>query len=298
MIKSGLKTYFKSLPYIFISLGALFVAVLLGGTLLFGGIVAQTKIFASSLYEAYSGWKIDVRALVSYVVEELWQEADGQLSVVLSLVREGDWLTECIRRYLEGLEGGGMQGGQWSLLLADYVSGVRVCVLQSYLVVLLGVVGGFFLTKYLIRRDAAKRSLWKWALNGLIDSLLSATVVTFVSWLLSVWSPGVLVTFLLSGLVFGLISLFEAYVIHGYKRVKFSQIVTGRNALCLTFVNILNFILSFLIVLAVYFIFNAVVAVAIGYALIILTMIVTGLNAEAFVVNEREKACAKQNAEQ
>lgn len=285
MIKSGLKTYFKSFAYLFVSLGTLFLALLLGATLLFKGIAACANQTALSLGELFGQVHIDGGELISYIFGYFEELTGADPAEMLKVLKEGGWLGEAVRAFLAE---NGFDVAQYreaiGAILSDAAGAIRRYFILFYLVVLAGVVGGYLLTKMLIRRDAAKSNIVKWLVRNALDSLLSATVVAFITWLLAQWSPSVLFTSVVSSLVFGLISLFEAYVVQGKRAVPLKQIVNGKNALVLVAVNLLTAAISLGIAALIGVVFNFAVALAVGYALAILCLVVTSLNAEVYVV--------------
>lgn len=287
MIKSGLNIYFKSFLYVFVSLGALFLAILIAATVLFDRCVVYTRDFAESVVGLYDGVHPDVNGMITYLVNYLEQLTEWNTERLLAVIKEGTWLTDGVLQYLSEQNPGILQSGEkLNLLLAEYGNSLQRGLIGAYIIILAGVVAGFFLTKYLIRRESAKRGILKWLLNSLADSVLSATVIAFTTWILSLWSPGALITWLISGLVFGLVSLFEAYLVHGYKKIDAKEIVTEKNALALIGVDLITMSISVVIILAFLYLLNIVVALAVAYALLILTFVVIELNAEAFVVRK------------
>lgn len=287
MIKNGLKTYFQSFLYVFMPLGALFLALLAAGTLLFGLVASHTQTFFSSVSSLYGEVNIDVDGLIAYLIEYLNGLSGGNSDTLISLIRQGQWLTDGVRAYFTEYNPEVLQYGEkFNVMLDVYVADIQKSIIWAYLVILLGVIGGWFLTKYIIRRDHAKRSLKKWLLNYVTDSILSATVVALVTWILSLWSYGALITYFISGLMYGLIALLEAYLVHGYKKVDIKQVVTCRNAVLLMAVNLITTVISILITVLFAVVFNMIVALAVAYALVIFTFAVTSMNAEAYVVRE------------
>lgn len=293
MIKNGLKTYFKSFAYLFVSLGVLFLALLLGGTMLFRGVLNALGAAASSLNELFGQIHIDGGELLAYVLDYFGEVTSFDLDNMLETLREGGWLGDAVRAYLAE---NGFDAVQYreamNAIVGNASADIRRYIVGFYLVVLAGVGGGYMLTKALIRRDAAKSNLLKWLVRNAVDAVLSATVVAFITWLLSKWSPSVLFTTVISSLLFGSISLFEAYVVQGGKKVELKQIVNGKNALVLAALDLITIAITMAIVALVFAVTNAVVALAFGYAMIVLCLIVNSLNAEIYVVEvvaERNK---------
>lgn len=152
----------------------------------------------------------------------------------------------------------------------------------------LGLIGGYLLTRWLVRRNIARRSLWKYLLNAFIDSLLTATLVALCVWLIQVWKPNALISSLISILLFGFISLFEAYVIHAWKKVDIRKVVNAKNIFKLFATDLIIFVLAWVCVLLAIALTNLIAGIVIGIVLMEIAFIVIGLNAEAYVKSVSE----------
>ncbi|MDE6401681.1 MAG: hypothetical protein K2L54_03615, partial [Clostridiales bacterium] len=146
----------------------------------------------------------------------------------------------------------------------------------------IGLVGGYWFTKWLIRRNIAKRSIWKFVLMTFIDSVFSAALMIITAWLAAMWWVSAFISAIVSVLLVGIFTLTEAYLVHGRNKVPFKSIVNFKNLIKLLVTNAIVFALSFVITLIAVAI-NAIAGIFIGVAFIAIAFIVTGLNAEAYV---------------
>ena len=289
MIKQGIINFFKNLKYFFTPLGTLALGFIFGLSVLIPGIIASFSTLADSVQKILSDTAIDFNALkvsaLSAVQALNWNNPLEATKTMLS----NDWLmqtlNECTSSFVESTE---VYTTQFTTVInaftADLVSYFAVVIV--FLV--FGLMGGFLLTKWLVRRNMARRSLWKYFLNSFIDSLLNATLVALCVWLVQVWKPSALISSLLSILLFGFVSLFEAYIVHAWKKVDIKQIVNAKNIFQLFATDLIIFLLAGICVLLAIALTNLTVGIVIGIVLMEIAFIVIGLNAEAYVKSVSE----------
>ena len=157
-----------------------------------------------------------------------------------------------------------------------------------------GMLAGYFLTRWLIRRNMARRTLSAFLLQALVDSVLAVLLTGICAWLATLWRPSILLSTLFSVIFFGAVSLLEAYLIHGRKKVTIKSIVNFKNIFKLFATNLIIFLLSAVLVAAVVFLVNVIVGVFVGIAILEIAFIVIALNAEAYVKKTAEKASAEK----
>lgn len=83
-------------------------------------------------------------------------------------------------------------------------------------------------------------------------------------------------------LLVGVFALFEAYLIHGFKKIKLKKIVNAKNAGLYMLTNLLIFIISICMTVVAVAI-NVFTGLFVGLALVVIAFIVIELNAEAYV---------------
>ena len=146
-----------------------------------------------------------------------------------------------------------------------------------------GLLLGFMITKFQIRRNIAQSKFWKMFLINFIDSLINATIVSGVIYLLSLWKVTIFISIPLLLILYAFINLFEAYIVQGYKKVELKEV--------LKFVNVLKLILTSLCIILIAAAFSAlsifitkwVAGLFISLPFVVIALIVNSLNAEAYV---------------
>lgn len=289
MIKQGIINFFKNLKYFFTPLGTLALGFIFGLSVLIPGIVASFSTLADSVQKILSDTTIDYNALKDSAISAVqaldWNDPSEAIKTMLS----NDWLmqtlNECVSSFVGSTE---VYTAQFTTVINAFTTDL-VSYFAAFIVFLvLGLIGGYFLTRWLVRRNIARRSLWKYLLNAFIDSLLTATLVALCVWLIQVWKPGALISSLVSILLFGFISLFEAYVVHAWKKVDIKQVVNAKNIFKLFATDLIIFVLAWVCVLLAIVLTNPIVGIVIGIVLMEIAFIVIGLNAEAYVKSVSE----------
>lgn len=289
MIKQGIINFFKNLKYFFTPLGTLALGFIFGLSVLIPGIIASFSTLADSVQKILSDTTIDYNALKDSAISAVqaldWNDPSEAIKTMLS----NDWLmqtlNECVSSFVGSAE---VYTAQFTTVINAFTTDL-VSYFAAFIVFLvLGLIGGYFLTRWLVRRNIARRSLWKYLLNAFIDSLLTATLVALSVWLIQVWKPGALISSLVSILLFGFISLFEAYVVHAWKKVDIKQVVNAKNIFKLFATDLIIFVLAWVCVLLAIVLTNPIVGIVIGIVLMEIAFIVIGLNAEAYVKSVSE----------
>ncbi len=291
MIAQGIKNFFTSLKYFFTPLGTIALGFVIGLSVLLPGLSASVDTLVAEISRILSETQIDLTALKDSFTSALyaldWNDPMEAVKTMLSY----DWLTAtingCIAALVESSEAFAVP---INAAVAVFVTEIFTYIIVVVIFLLLGVIGGFFLTKWLVRRNVAKRALWKYFLHAFIDGVITATLVAFCFWLISVWKPSVFVTTLSSILLFGFIALFEAYVIHGWKKVKLIKIVNCKNILLLFLTDMIVFVLAAALGYIAVALTNQIVGAFIGVAVFEIAFVVIGLNAEAYVKSIAQKA--------
>lgn len=294
MIKQGIKNYFINLKYFFTPLGTIALGFVFGLSVLVPVTADAISVLVSDVRAVLTDANIDFSELWNLIVEAVrtleWSNPVSALQTMIN----GQWLTDtlnaCINYLTESAEVYTAQLKAATTAFSEsIVSGIAVLIMF----LLLGAIGGFFLTKWLIRRNIAKRALWQYFLVSFVDSLISTGLVVLNVWFSSLWSWSVLLSFAISVFLFGAIALFEAHIVHGLKKIKTRDILTVKNILQLFAVNGLILIVSAVLVVLAVALTNTIVGIFIGIALTEIAFIVISLNAEAYVKSVAEKADEK-----
>lgn len=294
MIKQGIINFFKNLKYFFTPLGTLALGFIFGLSVFIPGIITSFSTLTDSVQNILSDTTIDFTVLKDSAISAVqaldWNNPLEAIKTMLS----NDWLmqtlNECVGSFVESTE---VYTAQFSTAVSTFTNDLVSYFAAVIVFLVLGLMGGFFLTKWLVRRNIAKRSLWKYLLNAFIDSLLTATLVALCVWLIQVWKPSALISSLVSILLFGFISLFEAYIVHAWKKIDIKKIINTKNIFELFATDLIIFLLAGGCVLLAIVLTNIIVGIVIGIVFMEIAFIVIGLNAESYVKSVIENKTEK-----
>lgn len=289
MIKLGINNFFRNLKYFFVPLGTLFLGIIIGFSILIPG--AKTIIFnlGDGVKTILNNTSLDFDALFSSVIKAVvsldWRNLDGAIKTLFDKA----WLSQMVSDALYAFTGDvGNSAKEIQVLINDCINSFIPLLVTFVIFTLLGLFGGYFITRMLIRKDIASRSIKRFIVSALIDSLLTATLITFIFWLLAVWSPSFFITTIVSVVLFGLSALVEAYFSQA-QRSSFRDIVNVKNSIMLFLANIVVIAIAIVFILLINFIFNGILALFVGIALLEIAFSVVSLNAEAYVKQICEK---------
>lgn len=294
MIKQGVLNFLRNLKYYFTPLGTLALGLIFGLSVLIPGIASAITTLVEDVKAVLSDSTIDLTALKDCIyaaVRELdWNEPLEAIRIMFG----GDWIMQtldsCVGAFVSGTEA---YTEGFSTAVSVFTQSVVACIFVTIVFLFLGFIGGFFLSRWLVRRDIARRTLWKFLLNTLLDAVVTATLVAFCVWLVSVWKPSIIISTIISIVLFEFIALLEAYVVHALGKVSFGRIINIKNLLKLIATDMIIFAMAFVGIFIAIVVTNQTVGIFMGVVLMEIAFIVVGLNAEAYtvsVVNAAEPA--------
>lgn len=284
MIKQGIINFFKNLKYFFTPLGALALGLIFGLSVLIPGIISSVSTLANEVQTILSDTTIDFTALENSIISAIQSLDWGSPLDAIGTMLNSDWLVstlnDCVDSFVEITE---VYATQFNVAVNTFTHDIAISFAALIAFLVLGLIGGFFLTKWLIRRNIAKRSLWKFLLHSFVDSILSSTLVATCVWLISVWKPSIFISSVISVLLFGFISLLEAYIVHAWKKTDIKRIVNLKNIFQLFLTDAIILVLVGVFVQLIVLLTNTFAGLSVGIVLMEIAFIVIGLNAESYV---------------
>lgn len=273
-----------NLKHIFVPMGTVALGLVFGLSVLIPGALSSASVLVDSVAEILEGTPLDLDALLSSVTDSAGELEWSDPVTAVQTMFSDDWLTAALTRAVGALVGDvgaytselGAAAGVFAGAMGSYLSTLVIFVFLGFLL-------GYFLLKIFIRRNMARRAFWKYLLISLTDSLITASLVAVSVYLLSLWQPSVFISTPVSLLLFGFISLLEAYIVHGLGKVEFRRVVNFKNILQLIATNLLIFAAAAAMVALLTALTNTFVGIFVGVSLLEIAFIVVGMNAEAYV---------------
>jgi len=287
MIKRSLKNYFVCLKYVLTPLGTLFLGLIIGLSIFVPVAGAALNTLIEETKNILQEVSVEPQALLSQVADSvLTLDWSNPAQAVLKLI-SSDWIESTLKSGVIELLGGEETITAYSAQISAEAEAASANVQAGFssliIFAFLGILAGYFLLKYQIRKEIAARAFWKVFLAALVDFLIVSALTVLSVWLASVWKFSLIFTFIISVLTVGGVSLAEAYIIHGAGKVKFRDIFTFKNVLLLVLSDLILFVIWVAITAIIAYGINVIAAMVIGLVLLELTTIVISLNAESYV---------------
>ncbi len=290
MILNGLKNYFINLKHFFTPIGTLAVGMFIGLSILIPGAFAVVVALIGRLAETAGEANVDFEAVKNYIVDAVnaldWSDPIASLKIMLTR----EWLTGVVNGCLD-IVASGLKPFEDAVTAAvdDAVFTLTALIVTFFLLCITGLIGGYWLTRFLVRRTMAKRTFKKFMFALFVDSFVTAALIALSAWLLTVWAPSVFITSIMSFLIFGAISLVSAYCVHGRNVVELKTVLNIVNVLKLLLVNTIIFIVSLALFILTAVLTNPIAGALIGFSFVEIAFIVMSLNAESYVLNLASK---------
>lgn len=292
MIKQGLKNFLSSLKYVFTPLGTMFLGLVVGLGVLIAGTAQSVNELISGLKTLTDGMNIDFNAVGQNLYDAVraldwWHEPLAALETMLS----EEWLNATITDSVNTLLGTDYETfvSEIGALTETFIGGIAASAVALILFCIIGFIAGYALTRFIVRRDIAKRSLWKFVLSTVINSVLTTGVTIIFILLYSAWKPSAPLTIVFVILLDGIVALTEAYLLYGRGKTNAKSIVNLKNIGKYFLTNALIFLIAIaLSVIAVAI--NVIAGIFVALALMEIAFIVIGMNAESYVRSVAENS--------
>lgn len=283
MIKLGIKNYFKSYRLFFMPIGALSLGIVIGLSIFLPALFGAIKAFFSGAVEIIGDIKPNWDAVWETIAETFRAVDYSDVEIAMRTVFNRDFFAklwnDCIHA---AIDFDALQAQFEELFSACAVKAIAGGIAFAVFTVL-GALVGVVVTRVEIRRNIAQRKFWKFVLISILHAVINATIIAAGAWLISKFHKYAILSGFMTLLLYGLVAFFEAYLVHGYKKVPLKKVLRIRNVLSLALLSVIEVAIGCAIVAVVYFISNAVIAFFVGFSVVVLTLSCVSMNAEAYV---------------
>ena len=284
MIKLGLKNYFKSYRHFFVPIGALALGIVLGLSIMIPWCISAIKDFVNGVAEQLGNIKWDWDAVRQVLLDALYALDWSVPREAMSEIFSTDYLIDLLKKCAEAALGDTSSiSAEVERLATEAISKITAAIIVAVICTIVGAVVGFFAARVNIRRDMASRKLWKFLLVSLLDAIINVTFLAFALWLIAAVKNFALLAFVLSVFAYGIVAFFEAYFVHGYKKVPFKKVMQVRNFFALFLLGFIEIVIAIAIIVLVIAITNIAFGAFVGFSVLVITLICITLNAEAYV---------------
>lgn len=295
MILQAIRNYLKGLKYVFVPMGVLFFGLVLGlsvslprmGEILENFAAEMQRIFGES---TLSGGEM-VQSLWARVTALDWGNPLQALLQVLNRAWLNETLEQCVKPFVENYD---MYAAEVEQQIRAAAEGIVGQAAVAAVFAVLGLACGLFLTQWLVRREIARRG-WRNLLPGMLFDAVFATLLLVVCTRVSVQAGWGFAAALAALLLFGAVSLLEAYLLHGRKVLPFRSVLTVKNCCKLAVSNLAVYVLTAAIVAVAGFVLNGMAGLCIALPLFGIAFFVIGMNAESYVIGKVKELSGKEN---
>lgn len=291
MIKSSFKVFFKNLPFLFIPMGLIYLFIIIFvynfATNSFGEIVALVQNIANVTGTAIDVNQEEIYAYLQGLVEQI--DFSGSIFDVLTQIFSGNFLIDSINELLNIIFVGYEDvSKEYSQLISNSAFNIQANLIGNIVVILFSLPLSYVLTSFVMKKNTFKRTI-KQSIIAFVINPLGILVVGFITLLLfSLWTPSIYITIVLIVIIFGYISLFEAFIIHNDGNIKFKDVVTLKKSLLLILSSILILITGGLLLFLISLISTPIIVFLLAIPAIIYLYICITLNAESYILHEIE----------
>ena len=284
ILKQSLKNFLKGLKYVFTPIGILSVFIIIGFSIMIPSIVNAITTMFNNVAQEISSMSTDApsvfTSLMLFIVNLNWSNP----VTILSDLTNVDYITSALQTFLRDSFPG------IDTHLAAIGGFIKICVGEIFksliifvVIVLIGFILGYFVTRWLVRRDITHRKWYQAILFSIIDViiLVGAVYLGFLSFM-NFGNNGVWFVILIL-FVMGIFALFEGWLIHGVKKVKLSKILNVKNLLFLLLGNLIIIVLGAAVIVLVSLMKMIVLTAILALAIIEVTQVVITANAEGYV---------------
>ncbi len=284
MIKKAWNNYLKGLQYFFTPLGTLFLGFVLGVSIFLPGVNHSLKELTAQINHLSDEIILDWNSLKNSLLDAFIALDYSHPIEILNTITNKQWFNETLNHCLSSLI---TDYSSYSIDIKIYVNDALRQMMKYFIILILcvslGLFSGYFLCRVLLRSKIAKRALWKFFMIFLIDSILSITIISLCLYFIKLWIPNVLLATFISTLLYSYLSLFEAYIVHAWKKTNILKILNFRNAFQLLLSNLIIYFFTTCIIGIIVLITNFLFGLVIGIALMEIGFIIISLNAESYV---------------
>ena len=202
------------------------------------------------------------------------------------------WLSEVIEEFIAETEGS-VYAQAMSGNIKDTANAIVGGMSVFPIAILVGLLVSYLFTASFLRKKNCPRSIWKTILNVLIDLVFTTIILAGVVSLLALWAASVFITSIITALLYGFISITEAYICHKDADMKFKDIVNPKTILSLLASYLILLVFAVIIIALFFLLPIKVISLALSLPIIILTFINYNLAAESYVASKRKEPYKK-----
>lgn len=285
MLKKALKNFYSNAVYIFIAMGIFYLfLIIVTYSLLFstlsgvgnmlGGVF---DLIGSSVTNSESA----VEEFVDYAIGQInWQE---DFATVVKQIIDTDWVKNTVMGFLQTLDLSTENfTGEFNDIISNFIGETIGNLIFGTVVIFIGIYIANWVTGYAVRRKTAKRSVWQFLLNIILQPVFNSIVIFAMVWLLAVLKGYALLLYIVLGIAYEIISLTFSWLIFGRRNVPFKKVINlrniGMNFIAAAIIIVINILLLLLLCLI-----NVFIAILIAIPVAVYSANILSVNADSYI---------------
>ena len=288
MIKAGIINFVKSLKYYLTPLGAIALAIVIGLAIFIPCCIDSITRMLDSIGHIFGdinyNWAAANDALISDVSALDW--AGDFFNSLTSFLDSG-----FLNHVLEDVIIAAFGRGDISKLVVEALDtcGKEITIqVAIFLVILvLGIVVGFLVTRMQVRHDIASLGYhhpWRFILRLVLDILILVGNIVLIIWLNSIWNTAAMWAVIIGViLLYAIVTIFKAYFVYGLGYVSLAKALNLREILAIIIADVVILALGIALIALLFYLVNMIVAIIVGIPFLLLTIIVMDLNADSYM---------------
>ena len=286
MILASLKNFFKSLGFYFIPLGimAFFIVICLAHIVPEGiEIVKGTYLaIAARIGSTTIDWNEIQPILLSKVMGLINEDPT-------SILNNPDQLINILQE--TATDAFGPTIGDVTTVCKDCLTQLSYLLIRLVVVAIVSIFIGFITLKVLLRKYLTDSNIFKAILVSILDALVIVGIFVLITYLLAIDNKTLFwIALILTIIGVFFISLLEAYLFYGIRKVKFTKIFNIKNFFLLILADLIQIVLA----VGVFFLTRLIPDAFVSYFVLVpfleLVICIIGLNAETYAREEVKKA--------
>lgn len=292
MIKYTLKSYLLSLKWAWIPL--LIMAAALIPACVYFVIVSRGAMedMNTSLAGEIGNLSYTIEDMINHIMESAKSLPWSTPFTAIKMILFEGWLSQVIEEFIAEAE-----GSVYAQAMSGHIKETANAIVGGMSVfpiaIVVGLLVSYLFTASFLRKKNCPRSIWKTILNVLIDLVFTSLLMTGVVALLGLWAASVFITSVVIALLYGFISVTEAYIVHRDEYMRFRDIVNPKTIVSLLASYIILLVFAIAIIALFFLIPLKVISVMLALPIIILTFINYNLAAESYVASKRREPYKK-----
>ena len=283
MIKQSVKNYFKCLKYVFTPLGIIAL-----------GFVCGLSIAVPAIIDAVSDMCTRVMSIVGDAVdfELLFDNISASINALdwsdpaqaLSTIFTKEWFNDTVVNNLVEIVGDvDVYIAQINVAISECVDTIILYAIVIAIFVVIAFIAGYFLTRRMIRGDIAKRSFKNFLIETAVGAVLWTACTSLCIWLAFLWKNSIYISVIVAFILACFVSLLNAYITYGRKKVPFKSVVNIKNIIKLIISNAIIFAIGIAITVLIALITNIIVGAFVAIGIIMVTVPVMELTSDSYV---------------